>query len=148
MKKVSILGSTGSIGTQTLEVISGFPEKFEVIALGAGTNTSLLGRQVKKYQPKLAVVKDEQHADKLRDEIGPGTTEIIYGDEGYYQIASMPDADIVVSSMVGSAGLKPTFAAIEAGKTVGLANKESLVVAGEVLTAAAKKSGACGFNSA
>ena len=142
MKKISILGSTGSIGTQTLEVISGFPEKFEVIALGAGTNTSLLGRQVKEFRPKLAVVKDEQHADRLRDEIGPGTTEIIYGVEGYIKIATMPDADIVVSSMVGSAGLKPTFAAIEAGKTVGLANKESLVVAGEVLTSAAKKSGA------
>ena len=142
MKKVSILGSTGSIGTQTLEVISGFPEKFEVIALGAGTNTSLLGTQVKEFRPRFAVVKDERHAEKLRDEIGTGTTEIIYGDEGYNQIASMPEADIVVSSMVGSAGLKPTFAAIEAGKTVGLANKESLVVAGEVLTGAAKKSGA------
>ncbi len=141
MKKVSILGSTGSIGTQTLEVISGFPEKFEVIALGAGSNIKLLGEQVKKFRPKLAVVKDEELSERLRKSIGPGPTEIIYGEEGYCEIATMDGADIVISSMVGSAGLRPTYAAIEAGKTVGLANKESLVVAGEVLTGAAKKSG-------
>lgn len=141
MKKISILGSTGSIGTQTLEVIEQFPDRFEVIALGAGTNTDLLKKQVVKFKPKFAVVKNEEYADELQSILNNSHTEIIYGDEGYCQIATLPGADMVVSSMVGSAGLKPTYAAIEAGKAVGLANKESLVVAGKVLTEAAKKSG-------
>ena len=141
MKKVSILGSTGSIGTQALEVISGFPDKFEVAALGAGSNIELLKEQVEKFRPEYAVVKDEELAGSLGKELNFSGTEIIYGDEGYCRIASLPEADIVISSMVGSAGLKPTHAAIESGKTVGLANKESLVVAGQVLTEAAKKSG-------
>lgn len=141
MKKVSILGSTGSIGTQTLEVISQFPEKFEVTALGAGSNIELLKNQIKKFQPKIAALKNEEYADKLRGILGSSETEIIYGEDGYNKIAALPEADIVISSMVGSSGLKPTYAAIEAGKTVGLANKESLVVAGQILTEAAKKSG-------
>ena len=141
MKKVSILGSTGSIGTQTLEVISQFPGKFEVTALGAGSNIELLKNQIEKFQPKIAVVKNEEYADKLLRNLSSRQTEIIYGEDGYNKIATLTEADIVISSMVGSAGLKPTYAAIEAGKTVGLANKESLVVAGQVLTEAAKKSG-------
>jgi len=141
LKKVSILGSTGSIGTQTLEVISQFPEKFEVTALGAGSNIELLKNQIKKFQPKIAALKNEEYADKLRGILGSSETEIIYGEDGYNKIAALPEADIVISSMVGSSGLKPTYAAIEAGKTVGLANKESLVVAGQILTEAAKKSG-------
>ena len=141
MKKVSILGSTGSIGTQTLEVISQFPGKFEVIALGAGSNIELLKNQIEKFQPKIAVVKNEEYADKLLRNLSSRQTEIIYGEDGYNKIATLTEADIVISSMVGSSGLKPTYAAIEAGKTVGLANKESLVVAGQVLTEAAKKSG-------
>jgi len=141
LKKVSILGSTGSIGTQTLEVISQFPGKFEVIALGAGSNIELLKNQIEKFQPKIAVVKNEEYADKLLRNLSSRQTEIIYGEDGYNKIATLTEADIVISSMVGSSGLKPTYAAIEAGKTVGLANKESLVVAGQVLTEAAKKSG-------
>jgi 1-deoxy-D-xylulose-5-phosphate reductoisomerase len=141
LKKVSILGSTGSIGTQTLEVISQFPGKFEVTALGAGSNIELLKNQIEKFQPKIAVVKNEEYADKLLRNLGSRQTEIIYGEDGYNKIATLPDADIVISSMVGSSGLKPTYAAIEAGKTVGLANKESLVVAGQILTETAKKSG-------
>lgn len=141
MKKVSILGSTGSIGTQTLEVISQFPEKFEVIALGAGRNIKLLKNQIEKFQPKIAVVKNEEYADKLLKNLSSRQTEIIYGEDGYKKIATLSEADIVISSMVGSSGLKPTYAAIKAGKTVGLANKESLVIAGQVLTETAKKSG-------
>lgn len=141
MRKISILGSTGSIGTQTLEVIGQFPDRFVVVALGAGSNTALLKEQVEKFNPKFAVVKNEQYADELRRSLNGCKTEIIYGDEGYNQIATLTEADMVVSSMVGSAGLKPTYAAIKAGKAVGLANKESLVVAGKVLTKAAQKSG-------
>jgi len=142
LKKVSILGSTGSIGTQTLEVIDQFPGKFEVTALGAGSNIELLKEQIEKFHPKVAVVKNEEYAEKLRKITGNNQTEIIYGEDGYKRIATITEVDIVVSSMVGSSGLKPTYAAIEAGKTVGLANKESLVVAGQVLMEAAKKSGA------
>ncbi len=141
MKKLSILGSTGSIGTQTLEVIEQFSDKFEVTALGAGSNISLLKEQIEKFHPKVVAVMNEECAGKLNKIIGSSHTEILYGKEGYRDIAAMEETDIVVSSMVGSSGLEPTFAAIQAGKTVGLANKESLVVAGKVLTEAAKISG-------
>ena len=141
MEKVSILGSTGSIGTQTLEVISQFPGEFEVTALGAGSNIELLKNQIEKFHPKIAAVKNEEYAEKLRKNLGSCETEIVYGEDGYNKIASLPDADIVISSMVGSSGLKPTYTAIEAGKKIGLANKESLLVAGQILTEAAKNSG-------
>jgi len=141
LKKISILGSTGSIGTQTLEVIAQFPEKFEVSALGAGRNIKLLNEQIEKFNPRIVAVENEEYAEKLKAITHPGHTEIVYGEQGYTEIATIPEVDMVISSMVGSSGLKPTFAAISAGKTVGLANKESLVVAGQILTEKAKKSG-------
>lgn len=141
MKKISILGSTGSIGTQTLEVIAQFPEKFEVSALGAGRNIELLSEQIEKFHPRIVAVENEEFAEKLKAITPPGQTEIVYGEQGYTEIATISEAGMVISSMVGSSGLKPTFAAISAGKTVGLANKESLVVAGQILTEEAKKSG-------
>jgi 1-deoxy-D-xylulose-5-phosphate reductoisomerase len=141
LKKISILGSTGSIGTQALEVIAQFPEKFEVSALGAGRNIELLSEQIEKFHPRIVAVENVEFADKLIAITPPGQIEIVYGEQGYTEIATIPETGMVISSMVGSSGLKPTFAAISAGKTVGLANKESLVVAGQILIEEAKKSG-------
>ena len=133
MKKVSILGSTGSIGTQALEIIDLFPDKFKVLGLSAGRNIQLLKKQIEKYRPCIAAVESEKYAEKLKKLLNHEDTEIVYGQEGYTQVSSFPETDTVISSIVGSAGLVPTLAAIKAGKDVCLANKESLVVAGELL---------------
>lgn len=133
MKKISILGSTGSIGTQVLEVIDSFPDKFKVLGLSAGRNIHLLKQQVNKYKPKVIAVENEELAEKIAKLLKNKDTEILYGQEGYIKLACLPEADTVISSIVGSAGLFPTFAAINAGKDICLANKESLVIAGELL---------------
>lgn len=133
MKKVSILGSTGSIGTQALEIIDLFPEKFKVLGLSAGRNINLLKEQIDKYKPVIAAVENEEYAGKLKKLLNHDDTEILYGEEGYTQVSVLPEVDTVISSIVGSAGLVPTFAAIRAGKNICLANKESLVIAGELL---------------
>ena len=133
MKKVSILGSTGSIGTQALEIIDLFPEKFNVLGLSAGRNIKLLKEQIEKYKPVIAAVENEEYAGKLKKLLTNDDTEILYGEEGYIQVSVLPEVDTVISSIVGSAGLMPTFAAIKAGKNICLANKESLVIAGELL---------------
>lgn len=141
MKKISILGSTGSIGTQTLEVINLFPEKFEVIGLSAGENIELLKKQIDEFGPEVVCVKNENYAKKLSKQLNRQKVEIIYGEEGYDHISSLPNTDIVVSAMVGSSGLKPTLSAIKAGKDLALANKESLVVGGEIIIEESKKMG-------
>jgi len=133
LKKISILGSTGSIGTQTLEVIDSFPDKFKVLGLSAGINIHLLKQQVDKYKPKVVAVENEELAEKLAKLLKNKDTEIIYGQEGYIKLACLPEVDTVISSIVGFAGLFPTFAAINTGKDICLANKESLVIAGELL---------------
>ncbi len=140
MKKVSILGSTGSVGIQTLEVIELFPDKFKISGLSAGKNIHLLKKQVEKYKPPIVAVENEECARELKKLLNSGNTEILYGQEGCMEIASLPEVDTVVSSIVGSAGLIPTFAAIKAGKDVCLANKESLVVAGDLLIKEAAES--------
>ena len=127
MKKVSILGSTGSIGTQTLEIIDLFPEKFDVLGLSAGSNIQLLKSQIEKYKPAVAAVESEELAEELKKSLNNNGTDIVYGPEGYVKVATIAEADTVISSMVGSAGLLPTFEAIKAGRKVCLANKESLV---------------------
>ncbi|MCX5851647.1 MAG: 1-deoxy-D-xylulose-5-phosphate reductoisomerase [Deltaproteobacteria bacterium] len=142
MKRVSILGSTGSIGVQTLKVIDVHQDRFTVAALSAGTNIELLKAQIDRYHPRMAAVSDEHHAAELRTLLGGGDTEIIWGVDGYRAIAGMADADVVMSAIVGAAGLIPTLAAIEAGKRVALANKETMVMAGAFITESAKKSGA------
>jgi 1-deoxy-D-xylulose-5-phosphate reductoisomerase len=141
MKGLSILGCTGSIGRNTLEIAAAFPDRFSVRALCAGRNVRLLADQVRQFSPETAVVVDEAAARALTDCLGPGQdVDILYGEEGYRRAATLPSADTVVSAMVGAAGLTPTLAAIEAGKTIALANKEVLVMAGDVvMTRAADK---------
>jgi len=142
MKNISLLGSTGSIGISTLDVIEKNSERFKVIALSAGRNVGLLKRQIERFRPLVAAVIDRDHADKLKDELGnsPGT-EILSGTEGYMEIASLNSADMVVSAIVGAAGLLPTIAAIEAGKDVALANKETMVMAGPIVVEKAASRG-------
>jgi 1-deoxy-D-xylulose-5-phosphate reductoisomerase len=134
MKNLSILGSTGSIGRNTLEIVAMFPERFTVKALAAGNNTSLLAGQVEKFHPDLAVVFDETRAVELKSMLPSGSkVEIMYGQEGYRTAATYDSVDMVVTAVVGAAGLIPTLAAIEAGKNIALANKETLVMAGEIV---------------
>ncbi|CAM3358620.1 1-deoxy-D-xylulose-5-phosphate reductoisomerase [Marinicrinis lubricantis] len=137
-KRIAILGSTGSIGTQTLDVIKHHPEQFEVAALAAGSNIDLLESQIFTFKPKLVSVATKELADRLAARIGFGT-RVVYGDEGILEAAAHHEADVVVTAMVGSQGLRPTLAAIESGKHIGLANKETLVSAGHIVTEKARK---------
>jgi 1-deoxy-D-xylulose-5-phosphate reductoisomerase len=140
MKKIAILGSTGSIGTQTLDIAAFHPERFRVEALAAGSNVERLAEQASRFRPKLVSVATKELADRLEGLI-PSGIRVLYGDEGVHAVAAENDADIVVSAMVGSAGCEPTLAAIDAGKAVALANKETLVAAGGIVTARAKRRG-------
>lgn len=132
MKKIAILGSTGSVGTQTLEVVQANPDKFEVVALSGGTNIALLKKQIELFSPRLVAVKDKALMDILKDEIS-SNVKVVYGEEGLIEVATYYDADFVVTAVVGSIGLRPTIKAIEAGKYIGLANKETLVSAGHIV---------------
>jgi 1-deoxy-D-xylulose-5-phosphate reductoisomerase len=142
-KALSILGSTGSIGVSTLEVVDQFRDRFRVVALAAGRNISLLRRQIEAFQPRLVAVLSEDLARRLRDSFSKGSTipEIVFGSEGYERVATFPEAGTVLSAMVGAAGLLPTLAAIGAGKQLALANKETLVVAGEIVMKLAARTG-------
>ena len=142
MKRLSILGSTGSIGRNVLRVVDQIPERFSVVALAAGRNLEVLAEQVRRHTPELVVVLDEDLAQQLKELVGRGNGfQILHGSDGYRAAAASTSADLVVSAMVGSAGLLPTLAAIEAGKPVALANKESLVMAGELVMGAARERG-------
>ena len=143
MKNISILGSTGSIGVQALDVIASHAGRFTVTALGAGRNIQLLKKQIDMFRPRLVAVYDEEHAQRLRELSGSGTgmTTIVHGTQGYCEVASLQESEMVLSAMVGAAGLIPTMAAIEAGKNIALANKETLVMAGELVMAAADRQG-------
>ncbi|MCP3953410.1 MAG: 1-deoxy-D-xylulose-5-phosphate reductoisomerase [Desulfobacterales bacterium] len=142
MKNLSILGSTGSIGTNALEVVRRFPETFNVAALCAKTSVDALAAQIVEFEPELAAVFDADGAARLKARLPAGcATEIVYGPSGYRQTAECPVADTVVTAMVGAAGLEPTIAAINTGKTICLANKETLVMAGEVVMALAREKG-------
>ena len=140
MKKISILGSTGSIGSQTLDVVRHHPDRYQVVALAAGSNWSLLLEQIQEFQPKLVSVSDRETAEKLRMEV-PNEVKVLYGEEGLIEAAAHTEAEFVVSAVVGSLGLKPVLKAIEAGKTIGLANKETLVSAGHIVTKTAAAHG-------
>jgi 1-deoxy-D-xylulose-5-phosphate reductoisomerase len=140
MKKISILGSTGSIGRNAVEVIRLNPKIYSIIALAAGQNISLLAEQIRLFKPKHVAVLNKQNAENLKKLIGRSRTEISWGQTGYENVASIEGAQMVLSAMVGAAGLIPTLAAIESGKDIALANKETLVMAGElVMDRAAKK---------
>jgi 1-deoxy-D-xylulose-5-phosphate reductoisomerase len=139
-KGIAILGSTGSIGQSTLEVIRRHPERFRVVALAAGTNTGLLEGQIEEFGPEFASVMTEQAAVELGSAIG-GKVEVGFGLEGASRAATHEGADITVSAIVGAAGLLPTMAAIRAGKDVALANKETLVTAGHIVMEEVGKNG-------
>ncbi|KIL39213.1 1-deoxy-D-xylulose 5-phosphate reductoisomerase [Gordoniibacillus kamchatkensis] len=141
-KRISILGSTGSIGTQTLDVVSHYPERFVVTALAGGNNVGLLAEQTVRFRPQLVSVATKELAAKLRELLpAEAAPRIVYGPEGLAEAAAATDADIIVTAVVGSQGLQPTLAAIEAGKTIALANKETLVSAGHLVTDLARRKG-------
>ncbi|HET7824869.1 MAG TPA: 1-deoxy-D-xylulose-5-phosphate reductoisomerase [Anaeromyxobacter sp.] len=140
MKKLAILGSTGSVGVQALDVVARFADRFEVVGLAAGKNAARLAEQARRFRPRLVSVADEAVARELRALV-PAGTEVLSGDSGPVAVASHPDVDFVLAAISGGAGLRSTAAAVEAGKAIGLANKESLVLAGELIMsrAAAKR---------
>ncbi len=137
-KNIVVLGSTGSIGRQTLEVVSEFPERFKVVALAAGSNIRLLAEQAREYNPSYLVINSAQQLPELQELVGL-KTNILVGTEGMNQIVVLPEVDLVLSAIVGSIGIGPTLAAINAGKTIALANKETLVAAGSIIMPAAVK---------
>lgn len=141
MKKISLLGSTGSIGTQTLEVIEEYSDRLSVVALAAGKNVGLLEEQVRKYRPALAVMWSEEAAKELKVRIADTDTKVLSGMEGLIEAATMSEADIVLTAVVGMIGIRPTIAAIEAGKDIALANKETLVCAGHIIMPLAAEKG-------
>lgn len=139
MKKIAILGSTGSIGLSALDVIGKNPRHFQVVALAAGQNVKLLKGQIEIFKPKMVSVSTKEKALQLRQSLTLNNkTKILYGKEGLGEIAAFPEAKIVVSAISGAAGLLPTLAAIEAGKDIALANKETMVMAGEIVNRRAK----------
>jgi len=143
MKRLAILGSTGSIGRNALAVVAEHPEEFQVVGLAAGKNVGVLTEQIKAVRPAKVSVQDETVARELKDSLtGEPPVEILVGPEGAVAVAAATGADLVVSAMVGAVGLPPTLAAVEAGKAVALANKESLVAAGPLVMAAVAANGA------
>jgi len=134
MKRLTILGSTGSIGCNVLKIVEMHPERFAIEALAAGSNVALLAKQIEHFRPEIAVVLDEERAVELEGLLpGHRRVDIAYGEEGYRAAATLETVDLVASAMVGAAGLMPTIAAIDAGKHVALANKETLVMAGNIV---------------
>jgi len=140
-KGIAILGSTGSIGTQALEVIENYPEYFSLEVLTAGKNIDLLIEQARKYQPNSVVIGDKSFYNQLKEALASEDIHIYAGEEAICQVVESSEVDTVLTAMVGYAGLKPTIKAIEAKKTIALANKETLVVAGDLITKLAKEKG-------
>lgn len=140
MKKIAILGSTGSIGTQTLEVVES-QKDMEIVGLSAGSNIKLLEEQIRKFRPRLVVVYDGKAAKELAERIKDMPTKVAAGMEGLLELAQMEEADVLVTAIVGMIGIEPTIAAIEAGKDIALANKETLVTAGHIIMPLAKEKG-------
>ncbi len=132
MKKIAILGSTGSIGTQTLEIIRN-NEDLSVVALAAGRNVELMEKQIREFAPKLAVMWSKEAAEDLRARIKDTDVKVACGMEGLIEAATLPEAEVLVTAIVGMIGIRPTIAAINAGKTIALANKETLVCAGHII---------------
>lgn len=140
MKKIAILGSTGSIGTQTLEVVRENGD-IEVISLAAGSNTELLEQQVREFHPQVVCVYEEEKAREFRERLKDVAVRIVTGMDGLIETACVPEAEIVVTAVVGMIGIRPTIAAIEAGKDIALANKETLVTAGHLIIPLAREKG-------
>ncbi len=141
-KNLAVLGATGSIGCSTLDIVRQFPDRYRAVSLTAGRNVEMLARQIAEFRPVLAVVIDEADRDRLRQLLPDDVkTDLLWGESGMIEAASLPDADMVVTGVVGAAGLMPTLAAIDAGKPIALANKETLVMAGETVMARAAAAG-------
>ena len=138
MKKIGILGSTGSIGTQTLEIVRNNRD-LQVTALAAGSNVKKIEEQIREFSPQLAVLFDEEAAKELCLKVADTKTRVLGGMDGLLEIAVMEEMEVLVTAIVGMIGIRPTIAAIEAGKTIALANKETLVTAGHIIMPLAKK---------
>src|SRR5450631_3919556 len=145
MKRIAILGSTGSIGKSTLKIVEAFPDRFSVVSLAAGGNVELAFEQARRWHPKIVSMASAESADHLQEKlkkVGLGhAMEVVHGSPGTVKVATHPDADFVVSAIVGVAGLEATYEAVKAGKTVGVANKECLVTAGDLIVTEAHKQG-------
>jgi 1-deoxy-D-xylulose-5-phosphate reductoisomerase len=145
MKRIAILGSTGSIGKSTLKIVEAFPDRFSVVSLAAGSNVELAFEQARRWHPKIVSMASAESAHHLHDKlkkVGLGhAMEVVHGSPGTVRVATHPEADFVVSAIVGVAGLEATYEAVKAGKTVGVANKECLVTAGDLIVAEARKQG-------
>jgi len=144
MRNIAILGSTGSIGCSTLGVVESYPDRFRIVALAAGSNVEAAYEQALRWKPRVLSVASEANADSLRKRLkvqGLQEIEVVHGSAGTVRVSTHPDVDFVVSAIVGVAGLEATYEAVKAGKTLGLANKECLVAAGELITAEARKQG-------
>src|SRR2546425_3952919 len=139
MKRIVILGSTGSIGTNTLDIISKFPEKFQAVGLTAANNVDKLEEQVRTFSPTVVAMADPAAAERLRARCKGLKTTILNGADGLMQAATLPEADLVISAIVGGAGLVPTLAAIKAGRFIALANNVPMVMAGRLRQAEARK---------
>src|SRR5215510_8022020 len=144
MKRIAILGSTGSIGRSTLNVIESHAERFQLLTMAAGTNVEAALNDARRWKPKVLSLATEPGAERVRKQLkaeGLGEIEVVHGQAGTVRVATHPEVDFVVSAIVGVAGLKATYEAVRAGKEIGLANKECLVAAGELITAEARKQG-------
>src|SRR5271166_3456596 len=144
MKRIAILGSTGSIGRSTLSVAESYPDRFQIVALAAGNNLEVVFEQARRWHPRMISIATEPDADLLRVRLlqaNLSEIEVVHGAAGTVKVATHPDTDFVVSAIVGVAGLEATYEAVKAGKTVGVANKECLVAAGELITAEARRQG-------
>jgi len=144
MKRIAILGSTGSIGRSTLSVAESYPERFQIVTLAAGSNLEAAFEQAQRWRPRVISMGTEADADALRIRLkkqGLAEIEVVYGPPGAVRVATHPEVDFVVSAIVGIAGLEATYEAVRAGKVLGLANKECLVAAGELITAEARRQG-------
>jgi 1-deoxy-D-xylulose-5-phosphate reductoisomerase len=142
MKRIAILGSTGSIGRSTLSVVESYPDRFQIVALAAGRNLAEAFEQARRWQPRIVSIAEETDADLLRARLkhaGLGEIEVVHGAAGTVKVATHAEADFIVSAIVGVAGLEATYEAVKAGKTVGVANKECLVAAGELITEEARR---------
>src|SRR6202167_4449979 len=144
MKRIAILGSTRSIGRSTLSVAESYPDRFQIVALATGSNLKVALEQARRWRPRVLSIAAEPDADVLRARLkqaGLGEIEVFHGAPGNVAVATHSEADFVVSAIVGVAGLEATYEAVKAGKTVGVANKECLVAAGELITAEARRQG-------
>ena len=140
-ERIAVLGSTGSIGSQTLDIVSRYPDEFSVEILTAGNNVDLLTRQARQFHPDIVVIGNTDHYPQLKENLRDTHIKVYAGEEAIEQVITSSAVDVVIAAIVGYSGLRPTVAAIKAGKKIALANKETLVVAGEIIGRLVRESG-------